>query len=249
MNKIGNAHGPEQSWSAMSVAFRALIPPAPMLRPAVVPAPPLITADMSKRKSLRLVALGFRSALTHLRGGAGRMLIEVESRDPDALLHSKYLTTLLGAIPSLIEHKIPPAAWTAFSIMVWDRYIVNGEGAWNATPSKLRRPKSTMPPNPSWVFAEKRLQNRVDWFLWHEAHYRGGRMKISDKHRRLIRRYEQLKRELLSLRDPSADDVRFVVSSRLSHQEIERLTKAAQDEYDFAQEELNARALGGEWLW
>lgn len=201
---------------------------------------------MSKRKALRLMALGFRSAMEHACGGAGKMLAEVEDDDRDALLQSKYLQTMLTAIPIMVEYKLAPAAWSLFSIMVWRKYVMTPRG-WQVVPSRTKT--RSIPPNPSFVFSEKRLRERTDWFGFYESHCRGGKLLISDGHRDLVGRYLGLKLALLSLEGPSETEVREVVNSRLTQATIDRLAKKIQQDYDYKQEELDARVQGGEWLW
>lgn len=196
-----------------------------------------------------MMALGFRAALVHKHGSAGKMLAEVESRDPNAILQSKYMESMLRALPLLIECKIAPASWSAFSIDVWTRYIVNGTGAWNAVPSKIKRPRKGTPPNPSWVYSIKRLETRTDWFGWHESFFRGGRIEISEAHRALMLRYEDLQDTLLGLPQLDEGSVKEAVRQMLTPKTYARLAKEVQADYDYKQEELDVRALGGEWLW
>lgn len=247
--KIGNSYAPAASWPALQAQFGEFIPRLAEIVPARVPSPPLLTAEMSKRKALRVMALGFRAAMAHSWGSAGRMLSEVESDDRDAILQSKYLQPMLDAIPLMIDFKVAPASWTLFSIMVWRQYVLSGPRAWDAVPSRSRKPNRGVPPTPSFVFSKKRLETRTEWFAFHEAHCRGGKLLISDAHRALVARYDDLKQVLLGLQEPTEATVREAVQQMLTQRTCDRLAKAVQQGYDFQQDELNARVQGGEWLW
>lgn len=248
----GKRHEPVRAWVDVEAAYGDLLPRYPGVSAVAVartPEPPVVTEAMGKPKALRLTALGYRSAVEHIYGDT-RVLIEATRKDYRAILESKHGAALVQALPLLTEYKIAPASWTAFSIMVWKTYVMAGDGGtWNAVPSKIRRPKRGTPPPPSWVFSLKRLESRTDWFGWHEAHCRGGRLRLSKAHKTLLSRYESLRRAVLVEPKLNRDRVQSLVSEHLPQSEYTRLTAQAKAEADFEQDKMIAAVDRGEWLW
>jgi len=138
-----------------------------------------------------------------------------------------------------------------FSIDVWLKYAVGGEGdgAWNSIPSKRRTAPKRMPPPPRWIFSPKRLQNRADWFRWHEGFYRGGRLFISKPHRQLLRRYARMREALEQLETVDEDMVRAVVNRWLPRKLYASLVEEARVEAEFKQSQLVKLVRKGTWLW
>lgn len=253
-DKIGGArHAPERAWVEVEAQYLDLLPAYPgasEVPVARVPSPPALNPEMSKPRALRLMALGYRAAIAHDYGEPSRVLGEVEGKDPRAVLRSKHSPALVQALPLMMEYRVAPASWSLFSIMVWKTYVMAGQGAtWDAMPSRIRRPRSGTPPPPSWVFSVKRIENRSEWFGWHEANCRGGRLKISQAHKALIKKYETLRRALLSERSIDAERVRALVAEHLPAVEYERLRAKAKAEADYEQDRLDAAAEKGAWLW
>lgn len=249
----GNRHAPVRSWVDVESAYADILPRYPglsVIAVARVPEPPVITETMGKPKALRLTALGYRSAVEHAYGESTRVLIEATRKDYKEILSSKHSHSLVQALPLLIEYKLAPVSWTAFSIMVWKTYVMSGNGAtWDAVPSRVRRPKRGTPPPPSWVFSLKRLENRTDWFGWHEAHCRGGHLRLSKAHKTLIVRYEGLRRALLAAPKLTRSAVAALVSEHLPESEYKRLAEKAKADADFEQDRMASAIERGEWLW
>lgn len=234
--------------------YEDLLPPypgAPVLTPTHIPHPPVILSTTPKVDSIRFIARSYRNALDATFGDSGGILKEAMRGDKMAVLQSKHSHALVAALPMLIAYKIAPASWTAFSAMVWQKYVIEGRGvtAWNVIPSQRRRPRGGTPPLPSWVFSKKRLEERTDWFAWHEATCRGGRLMISKAHKQLFARYERLRAALLSAPELSHDIVIELVRAELPLRYYATTVKRIQDDYTFEQDQLSADARAGKWLW
>lgn len=249
----GRRYEPERAWVEVESSFIDLLPAYPgasVIAVARVPEPPVVTEAMGKPKALRLTALGYRAAVENAYGEPPRILIEAMRKDYKAILESKHAPALVQALPLMMDHKIAPASWTAFSIMVWKNYVMAGSGpAWDSVPSRVRRPKRGTPPPPSWVFSLKRLDNRTDWFGWHEAHCRGGKLKISKPHKTLIDRYEALRCALLQEPKLTRSRVSELVAEHLPASEYQRLAQKAKADADFEQDKMAAAIESGEWIW
>lgn len=247
----GKAPKEVRSWEALVQKFGSILPPYPgvdVIPVARVPHPPLITEEMSKTKALRVTARGYRAALER-EYGPSRILVEATYKDPKAVLESKHAHDLVLALPVLIKYQIAPAAWTAFSIYVWKTYVMKGEGALHQIPSKIRRPRRGTPPAPKWVFSLKRLEERTEWFSWHESFCRGGQLCLAKPHRELMERHRRLRATLFASYDDLTDAaVRELVATYLPHATFERLKREAQAFAEFEQDRLDQAALDGEWL-
>lgn len=239
------------TWEQLFEAYSDILPPYPgidTVPTARVPDPPLLTAAMSKPRQLRLAALGYRAAVEREYGDT-RILVEATYRDPRAVLSSKHADTLVTALPLLLEYRIAPAAWTAFSIHVWKNYVMRGDGKLGDIPSKIRRPRRNTPPPPKWVFSGKRLEERSEWFIWHEATCRGGQLRFSKAHRELGTRHRRLREALRVVSDDlSHDVVRGLVAEHLPPATYKRLLADAKAHAEFEQDRLEAEANAGVWL-
>jgi len=247
----GTTTAPTLSWEELFEKYRSVVPPFPgidVVPVARVPQPPLLTPEMSKPKALRLTALGYRAAVERVYGDT-RILVEATRKDPRAVLESKHAHALVQALPLLIEYRVAPAAWSAFSVHVWKNYVMRGDGKLFDVPSRIRRPRKHTPPPPKWVFSLKRLEERSEWFAWHEATCRGGQLKLSKAHRELAARHRRLRasltREGVELTE---ERVRELVAEHLPHATFERLVREATAHAEYEQDRLDAAALAGVWL-
>lgn len=249
-----SGRGPQtvvRSWEELVVQYSDLLPPYPgidVVPVARVPQPPILTEEMSKPKALRVAALGYRAALERVYGPS-RILVEATYKDPRAVLSSKHAHVLVAVLPMLVQYRIAPASWSAFSIHVWRNYVMKGSGALHDIPSRIRRPKKSTPPPPRWVFSPKRLDERTEWFTWHEATCRGGQLRISAEHRELMTRHRRLRAALLAAYDElTRERVQALVAEHLPLATFARLKKKATQRAEYEQDELEQAALGGEWL-
>lgn len=246
----GNRHSPIRIWAEIEDRFGDLLPPYPgasNIKVAKLPAPPLVSRAHAEPRAAAFIALWYRSAIDHTYGNC-RVFNSVEQR---AVLATPHYPALINAIPLLLEHHIAPGSWTAFSATVWQRYAVEGRGAaWDSIPSKRRAPKRGMPPPPKWVFSLKRLEERTDWFAWHEARFRGGRLHVTEAHKALIACFEELKLALLTLeKEPTRLRVQDLVLQYLPPARYQRLKDKAEDEAEWQQTEWNDQVKKGVWLW
>jgi hypothetical protein len=249
----GDRHQPHRQWVDVLDSFGNLLPAYPstaVIVVAKVPEPPVLTDEMGKPRALRLAALGYRAAIEHAYGEPSRVLVEAQRKDYKAILASKHAHSIIKALPVLVEYRIAPAAWTLFSIMVWKNYVMAGNGpAWDSTPSRVRRPKQGTPPPPSWVFSLKRLEARTEWFAWHEAHSRGGRLRLSAAHKTLLRKYEALRLALLAAPSLNQSTVAALVAEHLPASVYTRLAAKAKTDAEYTQDELDAGIERGVWIW
>lgn len=251
MADLGKGGPTERSWFAIQARFRTIIPPQPSIGEiavARVPQPLVITDDMPKAKAVRYVARAFRAAIIR-EYGETRMLVEATYKDPKAVLASKHADTIVRALPKLIEYKLAPVSWTAFSIDVWKKYVLNGSGRWDQVPSKMRRPRKHAQPTPAWVFGKKRLEERTDWFAWFEANMRGGQLVMTKAHATLLKRHAALRKALIAEQTLDEERVRELVRAHLPKSEYARLKRLAEDDAEFEQDRLDAALRAGEWLW
>lgn len=248
----GARHAPMRDWSSVVFAYGDLLPQYPstaVVQAAILPAPPLMTADMPKIKAVRGCALWYRGVMRHLHGHAGNVLIEAEDkRNPKTLLSARGFQPILDCLPVLIEQQIAPASWCLFSARVWAEYIGQPRQTWDSAVRRAPAKRTKMPPV-SWVYSAARMRNHDLWFRWSEAHCRGGRIHVSSPHKALLSRYARLRDALLCEATLDAERVRALVVKHLPAAEYARLVREARAAAEFQRDAYAHDLQRGIWLW
>ena len=236
------------SWTQVLVACDGVVPEFPEVTHAVLPAPPLLTAKMTPSQRVKKV----------LRAYATVMALAYDRRvhvpEGVSLIEHEHYAKLVDAAELLLELKISPIAWVAFSSDVWREYMAKPRARkWDEAPSKMRsRVPKNMPPSIQWIFSTKRLSERVGWFSWAENRFRGGRVVRSKHHREITRRYERMKRALIdsyaqgTLTPATA---RGIVAAHLPKAVYAKLKENAETAAEIQQDKWDRAAATGEWLW
>ena len=132
----------------------------------VVPPPPLLAPAAGPIERAAALLKAYRGAVKSRYG------VDPWGARGPAATHRHY-RALVEASEALVERKIAPAAWAAWSCDAW-RTFKGG-----------KRP----PPIP-WVFSAKRIDERAGWFASEESGYTGGKVVAGPKYLELLRRYQ-----------------------------------------------------------
>lgn len=159
------------------------------------------------------------------------------------IVRSEHFPTLSEAVPVLIDLRIAPHAWVAFSLEVWTRYV------------RARNKRMPEAPPPKWVFSLKRITDRLEWFSWHENFVAGQEVEICQEHKALVRAHTKMKRAIIALgrsalipATSAAAQQIAVHASEYSRVYVE-LAAVIGTTYK-AQESTWARLMrSGEWIW
>lgn len=209
--------------------------PGPAIVPAVtVPGPPMLKHGAALEEHARAVALSYR-------GG-----VEKRYRAPcwafdfrKPLSASKFYGELCLGATALCERAIAPAAWVAFSIDVWRRYVAP------AMPPKVQR----TPPAVGWVFSPDRIAERADWFAAERVRYEGGQLYVGDAHRDLLRVWQRMQRDLLCHMPTDATAAAAVVRRHFPGRAYAKAVERACDEAEYARTLLQQSLTRGDFLW
>ena len=247
----GDAHTDSLWWPRLITAYPGVIPPYPgvdVIEPAFLPQPPQLNPKHVEPQHALRIAVGYRCAVEHAYG----QCFLFRNATQLTLLADKHFPALVEAVPKMLEYKLAPAAWTAFSIEVWRRYVVQGrDRSWDSTPSE-RRTRKDSPPPVKWVFAGKRLEERTDWFAFVESKFRGGRMVISPAHHELLRRHNAMRADLFELckSEPALlETVQAIVKKHYPDTTVKRLTAKAEEDTLVQQDQWTKDLARGKWLW
>lgn len=241
-------------WPLIARQYADIIPPFPgpgVVEFASLPSPPLLDAkEPDPRKVWRVIA-GYATAVRHHYGAC----YAFDRVSEATVLRSKHYPTLSEAVPHFIDLKIAPLAWSAFSIHVWQSYVVGGGRGktWDAVPSRQRRgPSRRTPPTPAWTFSVKRINERVDWYSWQESYWRGGRLDISIAHRKLATRWYRMKAAIVLAAangKVTREMIEKAVQANLPKREYDRLKDEAETAAMVQQDAWNRAVKRGEWVW
>lgn len=224
-------------WGVTADRFRDLLPKYPdrsVVPPAVVPPPPELPRGVPELLQGLALARGYHAAMVRW---CGTSPFARELRPRSVVAHRHY-PRLLAASRLMLQYRIAPAAWAAFSCDVWARYVQPMVGG--------------AEPNPPWVLSVKRLEERTDWYEWIAAKFRGGRVHQSPTHRALLCAYESMQLALLSSSRKAIltrAEVQRVVSEHLPPVRYQFLVEMACAEHEVQQIRWNRAARDGAWLW
>ena len=154
---------------------------------------------------------------------------------PEQTREDDHFLALVATARALRSERIAPLAWCAFSADVW----------------RERPPAPGVPRIPSvpWVCSERRVRDRGDWFREESGRYAGGQARTPDALRRLLARYEDMRRALLSLRDPDEAAVEHVVQAHLPAGRYDGLMATARAAVARDAELIRTAMARGECLW
>jgi len=201
--------------SAEAERLRALgkraLPPYPgenLIKPIVVPPPPLlpaITDLIGYDICVARVAACYRGALLERFG-----------------LHSAFLSTgprsnkshylkLSRVVDLMTAFEVPPAAWVLFSFDVWKEY-----GATDG------------PPTVAWTFSEKRLIENRAWFENRRDQYFGGRVYYAEEHIALVKQWKLMWDHLMIHRPQTREELLRIVEAFFPNDSYEKGVALAQ---------------------
>ena len=247
----GAAHAAPEWWGSVLAAHSALLPAYPgaaVVPAARVPAPPQVVDGKLPAQAAQLVRAYHAAIARHYSRGRGTAV----SSDPLTLIGTEHYSTLLNAIPTMIEYKAAPDAWVEFSFWFWAKHVQNYKGkTWDATPSKIKTPRAGMPPPLKWVYSPKRLIERNDYFAWAESRTKGGRVLCSPAQRTLLRRYSMLRQTLWdgSGAIPTAAVVTAAVEIHLPRALYTRLVREAAEYAEEAEHDMQKALKRGDYIW
>ena len=189
----------------------------------VVPRPPLLDPQAGPIERAAALLKAYRGAVKsryktdpwHARGYAGT--------------HKAY-RQLVAASEALLERRIPPAAWAAWSCDAWKSF----KGG--------KRP----PPIP-WVFSVKRIDERAGWYGSEENGYTGGNVVLGPKYKALVARYQAARAAILYRAD--GERPRDVFERYFPGDAYPRALAEAREECARTNETLRRQAENGVFLW
>lgn len=205
------------------LVFGPPYPGASVVEPATVPPPPLLDPTASERSWALALVRAYRGAVSSRTKKACFVLAKGD------ITASRYYPMLLSGARKLIEHKLPPAAWAAWSVDVW-----RSRGEKDAPPL-------------AYVWGAKRIEERRGWFRHEAASYEGGMALYGRAHRTLLAKWNAMAAELMRVVDPA--DGPKVVERHFPGRSYDALVEAARREAVATNGELQARLESGEWLW
>ncbi len=231
-----------EAWPALMSNWGHLIPryPGPDVVPlARLPAPALLNSDDPVEVRARECAQAYRVAVHNLYGWC------VAFPAPPQRSWARGISlpdrVAIGAAAGLLTrlHR-PPVAWCAFSTRIWLAY--HGENA------KTARARKQQPPI-RWVFSEKRIKAREDWYSDEYQRMLIGKVTIVPAQRELMRRYEAMRAGLLRLVDPTQQKVSAIINQRLSPRTYEKLVREARAQVSEKLADYEDRMQLGEYIW
>jgi len=200
-----------------------------------IPAPPQLDPDADEVAWFRAIAKTYTRAYNdrYRQFGNESYTFSRVMRNPRK---SRYYKLVVEAARKFIKHEIPPASWIAFSFDVWHEY---GGG----------RDEDDSPPV-SWIFSRERVEKRWGWFYAESSRYRGGRILLTNFHKELIHRYDQM-RSALSQLPVSASDatINVTVQQFFPDDLYEFLLEKSNAAARKVCEKLNESLRAGDWLW
>lgn len=201
------------------------------VRPARVPPPPRLDPDQTEAERALALANAYTSSVKHYY----KVSRALEGHTVETLKETKYHALLVNVQSIFIDEKIAPSAWCAFSCEAW---IHSSCG-------------SRIPPV-RWVYAKKRLSERLDWFFSFAQRYLGGKTIVSPAHKELVARHRKMYRALLALGDSlevSEESVVIVVNEHLPRRMYDRLVREAGEQVEEIEYDMGRELQRGTFLW
>lgn len=207
-----------------------LLPPEPTaeLIPTVrVPAPALIPGEhCSDDDAVAMLARAYRGAVERSFRTASMFMLRGVARE-----HKDFARLELAA-RLMREAEIAPAAWVLFSFSVWREF--SGRSG---------------PPPVSFVFSQKRLAERLEWFEQERDRWSSGQMLVTREHRTLAEDHHAMWRELLAYTPDTREGVRVVVERWFPGDSWERRVADARAVASRLQREVEQQVALGCVLW
>lgn len=224
---IGGAAHLSYTWASVLVVHYELLPPYPganVLAPVRAPAPPLLDHRLSMHKQAVELAGAYTNTLRHFvrKPYAFASPLKV---DPNYELLCRVTSTM-------VAQRIPPQAWVKFSLDCFMRYVHRDR------------------PPPAWVFSEKRLTNRLDWFGWEESFNQTQSVVwVAPEHHKLLALYEKLRLALLGRATLTPRIVEEVVDRILPARVYKELAHKSKKQYDARRKAFEIALQKGEFIW
>lgn len=236
-----------------SNCIRPGVPPYPgpdVVRVAKIPAPPLLDPERPAEGRAKQLARIYHQAIDgrYLRSSKAACGVfwpvingvsrAKKSKTALAKLHrGRYYKLLVEAADALIEHGIPPAAWIAFVLDIWQKYDDASRDV-------------TVPPLPMYILSASQIHKWRGWFWSEGGGYQGGKLLFTPTHHQLMQKYAEMQRELRSLPDNVDQTEIYTTVDRYFPDDVyDELVDKTNAEAKHLQGRLRAMRRRGEWLW
>lgn len=210
----------------------AVLPPFPgveVVRPAVVPEPPMVTASMSEDEQVALLRDAYNMAVSRALPNEFNPNARRAVSEPDRKV-------LLKAAPLLVEHAVSPLRWCEHSLVVWSKGREQDASA--GRKERASRPSLRV------VYAPKRIAETAGWAR-NDHERRTARVMLGRSHRTLIERWREMSNAVLRGElSPQAACERFFPGDT-----YERAVEKARADARRIQADLDTRLAAGEYLW
>jgi hypothetical protein len=200
-----------------------MVPPVRVPSPAKLRVPPMHPAD-----EVLVLARAYRTVLKQRTGASSLFMLR-----GDVLTHKDF-ARLREAAALLRELEVPPVAWVLFSFDVWAEH----------GPARVRG----KPPSVSFVFSQKRIAERFDWFDRERDRYTGTRHFMAPTHRQLCEDHAAMLTELMRLPLESRSEVLAVIDRYFPGDSFERRLNQARAEARKLQDEVTRAVEMGSLL-
>lgn len=207
--------------------------PGPEVVPlARVPAPPRLDSEAPIQLRALEVVRAYQVVTRHFFGAwVGSFPKPVTAQE---LRRHRHAGLLNAAAERLTLLRRAPIAWCAFSAQVWRSY--HGRGGPKAAPVQ-------------WVLSLNRIDAREEWFAWEQAKYAGGRVLIVPAQQELLRRYEEMRVELLRHDQLDEKRVRRVVNGSFPNGLYDQLVEEAREQVSDRMNALQRKVQRGGFIW
>ena len=138
---------------------------------------------------------------------------------------------LVATAELLLDRKIPPGAWTLFSVDVWRVHLDHLGGK---------------PPPLTWVYSENRVRERTEWFEEEAHHYRTPRVSCSPEHLALGHAWRQMQYDAIRSAPKTREELIVVVDRHFPGDRWEQMVEQARRANRAIQAAMDAAAARGE---
>jgi len=210
--------------------LKGLIPPYPgasIVPPVVIPPPPAIPKNATDEEAAVILAKAYRSGIKHVLRRNCYSLFRGD------ITKSKPYKTLVVASKLLRQYNAAPISWAVWSCSVWKK--------WKGVKSN---------PPIMWVYGMPRIDGKIDVFR--REHSEGtARTALTEKHRILLNRYNELIIELNKLSNTGASEIERIrlVKRYFPSNMYWALVEKINEESELIQKRLVVRIRRGEWVW
>jgi hypothetical protein len=200
------------------------------LNAAVVPSPPKLNPDEPDAMWALQLMRAYEGAVE------SRFKVKANHfKRKSVLSNAARVKPLVECAKKLVEQKIAPAAWAAWSCDVW-RHFSEKKGR-----GKVKAPVL------QWVFTAKRVEDNHGWFHAEESSFTGTRVVFGDAAREAMYLHQRVKQMLYEAPDEAA--ARLILARELPAGRLDGMIRLAHKEADAERTRLRAAVESGEWIW